>query len=78
MERVFEESGSWSFTTRVVPEQVLRADVNAAADDSYRGRGAVVVNSAHRDRIDVAAPLARFPVPVTWRRNFADRVSPGC
>jgi uncharacterized protein YbjT (DUF2867 family) len=72
--RVFEEASGRSFTTSVVPEEALQADMDAAADDFHRARAAVMVNYAHGDPIEMAATSARFPLPLTSVRSYADRV----
>jgi uncharacterized protein YbjT (DUF2867 family) len=71
--RVFEQASGKSWTTQVVPEEMLRAQMEEADDDVVQSKAAVMVNYAHGDAVDMTETAQRFPVRTTSVREYADR-----
>ncbi len=72
--RIFEEMGGRKFEVQHVPEEALRAQQAAAADEYQKTFPALMLHSALGDEIDMRETLPKFPVKLTSVREYASRV----
>jgi uncharacterized protein YbjT (DUF2867 family) len=72
--RVFEEVGGRPFEVQHVPEEGLVAQWEQAPDPLSKSLGAIMVDFARGDVIDMAPTLERYPITLTTVREYAAAV----
>jgi uncharacterized protein YbjT (DUF2867 family) len=72
--RIFEEVGGRTFTVEHVPEDVLSAQFEQAADDVSKSVIGLMLDYSRGDAKDMAEALQAFPVRLTSVRDYATRV----
>lgn len=75
--RIFEEVSGRPYQVQHLTEEALRAEWEEAPDPRARSLGALNLDYAHGDRIDMGPVLARFPITLTSVRDYAGKVLAG-
>jgi uncharacterized protein YbjT (DUF2867 family) len=73
--RVFEEVGGRPFEVQHVPEERLVAQWEGAPDALSKSLGAIMVDFARGDPIEMGPTLERFPMRLTSVHDYAARVA---
>jgi uncharacterized protein YbjT (DUF2867 family) len=72
--QIFEEKSGRKFTLEHVPEEALRAQMNAATDSLQKTFAALMLSYAAGNDINMRATLEKFPMKLTPVREYAARV----
>jgi NADH dehydrogenase len=72
--RVFEEVSGRPFEVQHVPDSALTAQWEQAADPLGKSMGALMIDYARGDTIDMGPTLERFPMKLTSVREYATKV----
>jgi uncharacterized protein YbjT (DUF2867 family) len=73
--RAFEDVGGRPFEIQHVPEEQLVAQWEDAPDARSKSLGAIMVDFARGDPIEMGPTLERFPIRLTSVRDYAARVA---
>jgi uncharacterized protein YbjT (DUF2867 family) len=72
--RAFEEVAGRPFEMQHVPEEALVAQWQAADDPLSKSLGAIMVDFAKGDQIEMGPTLERYPITLTTVREYASKV----
>jgi uncharacterized protein YbjT (DUF2867 family) len=72
--RIFEQESGRTFALEHVPIEVLRAQVNEAANSLQKSMAALMLQAAQGDAMDMKPVLEKFPIELTSVRDYARRV----
>jgi uncharacterized protein YbjT (DUF2867 family) len=72
--RIFEDVSGRTFEVQHVPEEGLVAQWQQAEDPLGKSLGALMVDYAHGDTIDMGSTLERFPLELSTVRDYATKV----
>ena len=74
--KIFEKMDGRKFDIQYVPAEILREQMNAAADPMQKSFSGLMLGAANGDPIDMKEALKAFPVKLTSVRDFARSMEP--